>query len=195
MSDISSGAVDCDYSALPSSTPSQLSISLLQHRFGAFGVPGFNSTTSLYFFSGCPLTTMQTLAHRTSCTGCGHRFAPDVAGSVKPIVARSTAAVQRKAERGDVRAEGAGSLVLSTLAAGVAAYYLSKHVDTVEQVMRVAARSSKVIAVRLSPLAHRTLGSVKEAFRGPPHSAPTSYGHCAVPQRHLALPAVRSPHV
>eukprot|EP00878_Enallax_costatus_P000343 GHUV01000424.1.p1 GENE.GHUV01000424.1~~GHUV01000424.1.p1 ORF type:complete len:143 (+),score=22.98 GHUV01000424.1:257-685(+) len=77
---------------------------------------------------------MQSLAQKTSGhTGCGHRLAADVVGSTKSVVARNTSAIQRRAQRGDVRAEGAGSLVLSTLAAGVAAYYLSKHMDSVEQ--------------------------------------------------------------
>lgn len=59
----------------------------------------------------------------------------EVASNVRPSLSSNTPTiVQRKAQRGDVRAEAAGSLVFSTLAAGVAAYYLSRQMDTVEEV-------------------------------------------------------------
>lgn len=73
---------------------------------------------------------MQSFAAKSPCKACGHRSTLDGASSHKPLSTRHIpVAQQRSVHRGDVRVEAAGSLVFSTLAAGVAAYYFSRQMD------------------------------------------------------------------
>lgn len=78
---------------------------------------------------------MQSLAASLSCphTACGPRSAAETFTTAKFIVPRSQIKSCRHQQRRQLRVEAAGSLVLSTLAAGAAAYFLSKQITAAEQ--------------------------------------------------------------
>lgn len=76
------------------------------------------------------MQTLATLPH----TACGPRSSVDTLTTLKPILSRVPIRPSQHRQRRALRAEAAGSLVLSTLAAGVAAYYLSRQVTAAEQV-------------------------------------------------------------
>lgn len=92
------------------------------------------------------MQTLATLPH----TACGHRSSVDTLTTLKPILSRVPTRPSQHRQRRALRAEAAGSLVLSTLAAGVAAYYLSRQVTAAEQV-RVVSMCGYLLAFSQSP--------------------------------------------